>query len=168
MARCSTGSRSQLATSLSPLPPTSLSPAATLPRPPQINFFVLAVQTLTELRVSIQRIDNFLATPEPPQPADVAAGPSCNEAGFAAGKPRWAPQAMMKTAEPAGNGHSEEAGKHGPLNGGAQGNGAAAGANGNGEAHGAQANSHGFPVGFVAMRGADYDWSRSAACHALA
>ncbi|GIM00721.1 hypothetical protein Vretimale_5668, partial [Volvox reticuliferus] len=35
------------------------------------NFFVLAVQTLTELRVSLQRIDKFLATPEPPCPATV-------------------------------------------------------------------------------------------------
>ncbi|KAG2425890.1 hypothetical protein HYH02_014893 [Chlamydomonas schloesseri] len=39
-----------------------------LPKLYMVNFFVLAVQTLTELRVSLQRIDAFLSTPEPPRP----------------------------------------------------------------------------------------------------
>jgi ABC-type multidrug transport system fused ATPase/permease subunit len=61
-----------------------------LPRLWMVQFFVLAVQSMTELRVSLQRIDAFLSTPEPPLPvhtALTAAEHSSNEQGPPAGSP---------------------------------------------------------------------------------
>jgi ABC-type multidrug transport system fused ATPase/permease subunit len=45
-----------------------------LPRLYMVNFFVLAVQFMTELSISLRRIDAFLSTPEPPPPAHQAGG----------------------------------------------------------------------------------------------
>ena len=40
-----------------------------LPRTSMIIAFTFASQTITELRVSLTRIDRFLSTPEPPLPS---------------------------------------------------------------------------------------------------
>ncbi len=48
---------------------------AIAPLPPaQVNFFILAVQFMTELNISLRRIDAFLSIPEPPPPVHQHAG----------------------------------------------------------------------------------------------
>ncbi|GIL76011.1 hypothetical protein Vretifemale_5752, partial [Volvox reticuliferus] len=166
-----------------------------LPKLYMVNFFVLAVQTLTELRVSLQRIDKFLATPEPPRPGqqhhhDFAKPHHCHRRhDHHNGDPR-----VSRCSDPGGleadgasaaqdNGNSTGIAHHSVreairrslelVRGGAAIRhsreapvAAAAAATGNGvmnvgkSGQAAAAAPEPYPLGYVAMRGADYDWSR--------
>ncbi|GIL44672.1 hypothetical protein Vafri_2198, partial [Volvox africanus] len=155
-----------------------------LPKLYMVNFFVLAVQTLTELRVSLQRIDNFLATTEPSQPGQQqqhhhhdAAKPHHRhlDHDHHKGDPR------VSRSSDRGGGEAEGASA-------AQNNSSNSGVvhhfvgetirrslefvrGGSSKRHTREASAAKFgqaagvapepyPLGYVAMRGADYDWSR--------
>ncbi len=150
---------------LRPLLPRPHRSHPALPLARQVNFFVLAVQTLTELRISLQRIDAFLSTPEPPRPGQAAThGSAAAESTAAASGPTHGSAAAATAAATRGS-----------AAGAAQAPGrwslervlAAAGRRPQ-EARGQQgkAGDAGMakavegPAGYVAMRGADYDWLR--------
>jgi hypothetical protein len=48
-----------------------------LPQLYMATFFVRAVETMSELRVSLQRLNAFLSLPEPPVPAHQAGSATC-------------------------------------------------------------------------------------------
>ncbi len=70
--------------------------ALALLRLPQLymcTFFVRGVETVSELRISLRRLDGFLSLPEPPPPAGAGAG-----AGAGGGAPPGAPDVPVRGA----------------------------------------------------------------------
>jgi len=57
------------------------------------TFFVRGVETVSELRISLRRLDGFLSLPEPPPPAGAGAG-----AGMGGGAPSGAPDVTVRGA----------------------------------------------------------------------
>ncbi|GLC33196.1 hypothetical protein PLESTB_000360400 [Pleodorina starrii] len=129
-----------------------------LPKLYMVNFFVLAVQTLTELRVSLQRIDAFLSTPEPPRPGqhhhqhhrdnDVE---RAVDGGGSGAEPR-----VTSTANGGLNGGAIRRSVEMVLGGSAGGGRRSPEV----EEVAATGPAAALPVGYVALRGADYDWAR--------
>lgn len=123
---------------------------------------------MTELRVSLQRIDRFLTTPEPPAPMHLhadsasasASGPATSPASGKASAPSAHAVAKAGACEAwdvpqgpdanghAGNGHVPNGAVEHVPNGGHVGDAPA------------PSSAGGRPAGSVALRGADYDWER--------
>ncbi|KAL6765994.1 hypothetical protein V8C86DRAFT_2453065 [Haematococcus lacustris] len=120
-----------------------------LPKLFMVQFFVLGVQSMTELRVSLNRVDKFLSCPEPPNPlhlhhpTDAASPPPPTKA------PAPCPSAQheQEGSRPA---VVLELGPPGPPTLMAEGT---AQLPGQGQGQGL-----GLPYGTVSLRGADYDW----------
>jgi ABC-type multidrug transport system fused ATPase/permease subunit len=116
-----------------------------------VYFFVLGVQFLAELKVSLRRIDDFLSMPEPPPPThqrglDQAAGaaPAAGAEAAAAGGRPSAEKRRLSFDALLGRRRS-------------------AAANGTGTVLDKEGKSSGVevPVGGLRLGGADYDWSRN-------
>jgi len=107
-----------------------------LPRLFMVQFFIMAVQSFTELWVSIRRIDAFLSTEEPQQPAYSALPPSQQQQQQHLKQQTEQPQSASQPAAAA-----------------------AATAPADDTPHVAQADTE-LTRGSVVLRGADYDWLR--------
>lgn len=125
-----------------------------LPKLTMVYFFVLGVQFLAELKVSLKRIDDFLSMPEPPPPTHqreaireaAAAAAAAAAAGGPEGGKQQKPRLSLDVLFGRGGG-----------GGGATAAPAAVAALESGEGGGAAA----VPVGGLRLGGADYDWSQN-------
>ncbi|GBF93736.1 hypothetical protein Rsub_06068 [Raphidocelis subcapitata] len=113
-----------------------------LPKLTMVYFFVLGVQFLAELKVSLKRIDDFLSMPEPPPPTHqrgaAAANGAAADGGGAAPRKRLSLDLLWRRP-----GSSRAASGEVPA--------AAPEADGGGA----------VPVGGLRLGGADYDWNRN-------
>ncbi|GFR41484.1 hypothetical protein Agub_g2175, partial [Astrephomene gubernaculifera] len=117
-----------------------------LPKLYMVNFFVLAVQFLTELRISLQRIDAFLSTPEPPRPAQQQ---QYQQQQQQQQQSQQQPQQPQQAEQRQDSRPTEQQQQHQEALGGQP---DSAGCDGDTDSS--------LPDGYVAMGGADYDWSR--------
>lgn len=104
-----------------------------------VYFFVLGVQYLAELKVSMTRIDDFLSMPEPPPPTHqrgAEAAAAANGAAPVAPRKRLSLDLLWRRPE-ASRAASEELPRAAEADGG------------------------GVPVGGLRLGGADYDWARN-------
>lgn len=68
---------------------TMLLGVAQLPQLYMATFFTRGVETASELRISLRRLDAFLALPEPPPPSHLSAAGSAAQVGAMAGNLCW-------------------------------------------------------------------------------